>query len=486
MRYPIISTIRIAWSVLLPVVLAGCVGCSGNSPKNELPPKPMPDVVVAHPVEMQIVEWDEFVGRLEPVETVEVRSRVSGVLEWADFGEGQIVQPGDVIAVVDPLPFLAEVKRARATLNEAKAKLAQAKAFVSQSQADAKRAAIQLDLTKKYLDRNRQLLNQNASALQDFELSEADFAKAEAEVMAAKSRVDSALAAEGAAEASVNVEQANLDVAELNLSYTEIRSPIRGRVSRRYVTEGNLVSGGSNESTLLTTIVSLDPIHCYFDADEQTFLKYSARSLSGESPTDRGVYNPVYLALSNEHDGFPHKGYVDFVDNRMDDATGTIRGRAILSNKDLTLTPGLFARLRLPGSAKYKAILIPDKAIGTDQSEKFVLVLSDENKVVRKVVSLGPMSHGLRIIRSGLTVSERVIISGQQRARPGMEVLPSKVVITPDVESLPDDYQPVSPEQFLDTPRAKNSSADVPGIDRPLPNTVDPADAPSRSAGKRP
>jgi multidrug efflux system membrane fusion protein len=485
-QYPMNSAHSIAWSVLIPFTLVGCVGCSRTSPKNGIPPKPKPNVVVAHPVVMPIVEWDEFVGRLEPVNTVQVRSRVSGYLASTHFDEGQIVQRGAVIAVVDQRPFLAEVRRVRAMLTEAEAKLAQAKSLVSQSQADAKRAAIQLDLTKKYLDRNRLLLNQNASALQDFELSEADFAKAEAEVMAAKSRIDSALSAVVAAEASINVERANVEVAELNLSYTEIRAPIEGRISRRYVTEGNLVSGGSNDSTLLTTIVSLNPIHCYFDADEQTFLKYSQLSLSGKRPNSREVRNPVYVALSNEHGGFPHQGYVDFVDNRMDDATGTIRGRAILRNDDLALTPGLFARLRLPGSARYEAILIPDKAIGTDQAEKFVLTLSEEKKVVRKAVTLGSMSHGLRIIRSGLTGSEHVIISGQQRARPGMDVLATTEVVTPDAESLPDDIQPVSPEKLLSTQGVTAGNVNVSGNDSSFPNTESPADTASRTARNRP
>lgn len=490
MLYPLILLSRIVFCVMLSFAIAACVGCSrtvaSKPPNHESAKKPKPTVVVANPVAMPIVEWDEFVGRLEAVDTVHVRSRVSGFLASTHFEEGQIVQRGAVIAVVDQRPFLAEVSRSRANLTEAEAKLAQAKALVSQAQADAQRAAIHLDLTKKQLDRNRILFKQEASALQDFELSESEYAKAEAEVMAARSRIDSTQSAVVAAEASINVERANLEVAELNLTYTEIRAPIEGRISQRYVTEGNLVSGGTNDSTLLTTIVSLNPIHCYFDADEQTFLKYTQLSLSGKRPNNREVRNPVYLALSNQRDGFPHQGYVDFVDNRMNQETGTIRGRAILPNDDLALTPGLFARIRLPGSERYEAILIPDKAIGSDQAEKFVLTLNDEQKVVRKVVTLGPMSHGLRIIRSGLSVRDRVILSGQQRARPGVEVLATMEVVTPEKESLPDDFQPVSPDELLSTKRVTAGNVNIPGVEETPLNPAIPEDVPARTARTKP
>lgn len=413
---------------------------------------------------MPIVEWDEFVGRLEPVETVQVRSRVSGYLASTNFEEGKIVHSGDVIAVVDQRPFLSEVNRSRANLAEAEAQLVQAKALVSQSQADAQRATIHRDLTKKQLDRNSLLVKQNATALQDFEISEAEFAQSEADVVVAKSRIESAMSAVVAAEASVNIAKANLQLAELNLTYTEIRAPIDGRISQRFITEGNLVSGGTNDSTLLTTIVSLNPIHCYFDADEHTFLKYTQLSKEGKRPDNREVRNPVYLALSNERDGYPHKGYIDFIDNRMDEMTGTIRGRAILPNDHLELTPGLFARVRLPGSPRYDAILIPDKAVGTDQAEKFVLTVDAQGKVVRKAVTLGPMSHGLRIVRNGVSKDDQIVISGQQRARPGMDVTLTVETITPGKEQLPDDYQPVTPEDLLTTKRPTAGNVTPPGV----------------------
>ena len=477
---------RAVLSAIIPFATAGGVGCSrtdaSKSANSDSGKKPKPAVVVGKPVVIPIVEWDEFVGRLEPVETVHVRSRVSGFLASTHFEEGQMVERGAVIAIIDQRPFLAEVSRSRANLSESEAKLEQAKALVAQAEADSKRAAIQLDLTRKQLDRNRQLYKREASALQDFEISEAEYAKAEAEVIAAKSRIDSALSAVVAAKASINVERANLEIAELNLAYTEIRAPINGRISQRYVTEGNLVSGGSNDSTLLTTIVSLNPIHCYFDADEQTFLKYSQLSLAGKRPNNREVRNPVYLALSNQRDGFPHLGYVDFIDNRMDENTGTIRGRAIFPNDDLSLTPGLFARMRLPGSERHEAILIPDKAIGTDQAEKFVLTLNDQQQVVRKGVTLGPMSHGLRIIRSGVSGSDRVILSGLQRARPGMEVIATTEIITVEQESLPDEIQPVTEEQLLLSKRETAGNVQIPKDDQVVPNPDQPTEVPARTA----
>ena len=449
----------------IAVCLVGCQSSNSTTSQQSPASKPKPSVSVAKPVVLPIVEWDEFVGRLEPIETVEIRSRVSGYLASTKFEEGQIVHSGDVIAIIDQRPFLAEVSRSRANLKEAEAQLVQAQALVAQAKSDAQRAAIHRDLTKKQLDRNNQLIKQNATALQDLEISQAEFAQAEADVVVANSRIDSAQSAVVAAEATISSGQANLQLAELNLTYTEIRAPIDGRISSRYVTEGNLVSGGTNDSTLLTTIVSLNPIHCSFDADEQTFLKYTQLSRDGQRPNNRELRNPVYIALSNEREGYPHQGYVDFIDNRLDAMTGTIRGRAILPNDSLELTPGLFARVRLPGSQRYDAILIPDKAIGTDQAEKFVLTIDSSDKVVRKSVTLGPISHGLRIIRSGLTSEDRIVLSGLQKARPGMDVNVTSETITPGTESLPDDYEPVSPDQLLSTKRSTAGNVSVPPSD---------------------
>ncbi len=447
----------------LGICSTGCQSASASkSAQANAASKPKPKVTVATPVMLPIVEWDEFVGRFEATEIVEVRSRVSGYLASTTFKEGQLVRSGDIIAVIDQRPFLAAVSRSRANLKEAEAQLVQAHSLVLQARADAQRATIHRDLTKKQLDRNNELIKQNATALQDLEISQAEFAQSEADVVVANSRVDSAKSAVVAAEAAISVSQAELQLAELNLTYTEIRAPIDGRISSRYVTEGNLVTGGTNDSTLLTTIVSLNPIHCTFDADEQTFLKYMQLSHDGKRPNNRELYNPVYVALSNEHTGFPHQGYIDFIDNRLNEMTGTIRGRAILPNDSLELTPGLFARVRLPGSQRYEAMLIPDKAIGTDQAEKFVLTVDASDKVVRKGVTLGPMSHGLRIIREGLMRDDRVVLSGQQRARPGMDVTVTVETVEAGKEVLPDDYQPIAPEQLIAPKRTAAGNVSLP------------------------
>ncbi len=463
-------------SIILRSIAVACwalAGCSQT--KEETGSKPLTAVVVAKPVVLPIVEWDEFVGRLAPIESVQVRARVSGYLASTSFEEGQLVKAGDIIAVIDQRPFLAEVTRNEANMDAANALLIQAKAAVAQSMAERERAKIRRDLTKKQLDRNEELRKKNATAIQDFEISEAEYEQAEAELLVAGSRVDSAEATIVAAEAAMNIAQANRDLAKLNLQYTEVRSPIDGRISNRRVTEGNLVSGGTNDSTLLTTIVSLDPIHCYFDADERTFLKYVQLAREGKRPSSREVRNPVFVALANEQVGFPHQGHMDFVENRLDEETGTIRGRAILPNKNLDLTPGLFARVRLPGSPRYDAILIPDKAIGTDQADKFILTVNESNKVVRKVVTLGPISHGLRIIRSGLDGTERVILRGQQRARPGNEVAVTVEAVNPGKELLPDEYEPVSQENWLTPKRTTAGNVAIPTVSDGATNSQAPA-----------
>ncbi|HUP77405.1 MAG TPA: efflux RND transporter periplasmic adaptor subunit, partial [Pirellula sp.] len=373
--------------------------------------------------------------------------------------------------------FLAEVSRGEANLMGAQALQVQANAAVAQAVAEKERTVIHRDLAKKQLARNEFLRKQNANALQDFETVEAEYAQSEADIGVSKSKVDAAESTIVSAQAAVSIAQANLELAKLNLQYTEIRAPIHGRISSRYVTEGNLVSGGSNDATLLTTIVSLNPIHCYFDADEKTYLKYMQLARDGKRPSSREVRNPFYLALANEQEGFPHLGHMDFVENRMDEQTGTMRGRAIFPNEKLELTPGLFARARLPGGPRYNAILIPDKAIGTDQAEKFVLTVDENNKIVRNLVTLGPLSHGLRIVRSGLVGSERVVLVGMQRARPGMEVTVSEEIVQPGIEVLPDDYEPVPEDQWLIPKRDAAGNVNIP---------MKPASATSQEAAIQP
>ena len=451
------------WLAASVVVIAlTLVGCSQST---AVPARPAPSVVVATPLKMNVVEWDEFVGRFAAIESVNVRARVGGYLEETKFAEGQMVQAGQVLAIIDRRPFVSEVNRNIANLAAAKALQTQANAAVDQAESQSQRASIHRDLAKKEFDRQSTLRRQNATTQQDFEISEAALAQAEADVAVANSGIEAAKSSVVAALAAISVAEANLELAKLNLQYTEVRAPIDGRISHRYVTEGNLISGGANDATLITTIVSLDPIHCNFDADEQTYLKYMRLSNEGKRPSSRDVRNPVYLALADEQDGYPHQGHMDFVENQMDAFTGTMRGRAIFPNKNLELVPGLFARVRLPGSPRYEAILIPDKAIGTDQADKFVMLVDAENKIQRRSVTLGPLSHGLRIIRSGLNGDERVVLSGLQRARPGTEAKVTEATITAGPEFLPDEYQPVTEDQWLTPKRQPAANVVTPVVE---------------------
>lgn len=446
-------------------ILALCCGCQSDWSPSQ-PESPPVKVSVAKPLVLPLVEWDEYTGRLDAIEEVEVRSRVSGYLESTHFEEGQQVQQGDLLAIVDPRPFRAELNAAQARLTEARARLQESRALLKQTQAEKSDADAELTLASRRYDRARKLFGQNATAQEEVDVRESEQLQATAAVEAANAKIESANAAIATAQAAIETSQANVETAALNLQYTQVRSPISGRISRRIVTEGNMISGGSNESTLLTTIVSLAPIHVYFDANEQEFLKYVRLARDGTRESSREAKNPVYVALIDET-GFPHRGHMDFVDNRVDPNTGTMRGRAILSNDDGLLTPGLFVKVRLPGSGRYDAVLIPDRAIGSDQSEKFVYVVGDDNTVSRQVVQLGPISHGLRIIRDGLDGSETIVTRGLQRIVPGAGVETSDEAIEPQPSLLPDDYAPVPKEEWL--------SRKPPAV----PNGVAPNDEPS-------
>lgn len=437
-----------------------------TQPKNLSPlksPASWPSVEVCQPLVKKIVEWDEFPGRLEAVESVEVRSRVSGYLKITKFNEGQLVKRGELIAEIDPRPFLAELKRTQSNALEAQAKLQQAVTAIEQSKAEAERARARRELTQKQVERMRSLRTQNAVSQDELDVAEAAAIESEANLVVAVSSIQSAEANLTAAQAGVEIADDAVDIAKLNLQYTQIVAPIDGLISRRFVTEGNMVSGGSNESTLITTIVSNNPIHCYFDADENTYLKYTKLAMDGVRPSSRQVLNPVYIALADDRKSFPYKGHMDFVDNRFDKQTGTIRGRAILPNPDSVLTPGMFVRLRLPGGPPRDTILIPDDAVGTDQVEKFVLVVNEESKVEKKFLSLGPISHGLRIVRSGLNGDEKVIVSGLQRSRVGEGVQVTKVADVPfKEEALPDVYEPYRPGESIVPKRLPAANATDP------------------------
>jgi len=376
------------WLLTLGTLLTVLAGCRQDQPAPPAPPK----VTVSQPIVQKIVEWDEYTGRLESTESVEVRARVSGYLQSVHFKDGQVIKKGELLFVIDPRPYQAEVDRVQAELQLAHARL---------------------ELAKSDYARAQKLLEFRAISQEE---------------------ADTRAATERQAQQSVEAAGAEVKAARLNLEFTRVTAPITGRISRKLVTEGNLINGGTAESTLLTTIVSMDPIYVYFEADERSYLKYGRLARDGKRPSSRESRNSVHLALADEK-GFPRNGYIDFVDNRLDSRTGTMTGRAVFPNSDLTLTPGLFARVRLQGSNEYDALLVPEEAIGSDQSQRFIFVVNGDNAVEYRVVQLGPLIHGFRVIKEGLKADEWFIANGVQRARTGEKVTPEKrQVPVPDVD----------------------------------------------------
>jgi RND family efflux transporter MFP subunit len=364
-------------------IAAALTGCSSQATPT---PPPAPKVSIAAALERDVTEWDEFTGRLEAVESVEIRPRVTGYIESVHFTEGGLVKKGDLLFVIDPRPYRAEFDRAKAELTraEAHAKLADS------------------DLT-----RTEKLLAIKAASHEEYDQRVNAQTEARANVAAARAAVESA---------------------QLNLEFTRVTSPISGRVSKAAVTAGNLVTGGSGAASLLTTVVSIDPIYVTFEGDEQVYLKYTDLAQRGERGSSRDTANPVLMALANE-DGYPHKGSMVFVDNQVDPRTGTIRARASFDNKDAALTPGLFARVKLLGHNSYRAVLVDDRAVGTDQSQKFVFVIDAQNQVQYRTVKVGRLDDGLRIVLDGLAPGEKVVVNGLQRVRPGMQVTPEIVAM---------------------------------------------------------
>ena len=345
---------------------------------------PLQTVTVAPVPEREISEWDEFTGRLQAVDQVDIRPRVSGYIQRVTFTEGREVRKGEVLFEIDPRPYQAELDRAQAELERAR----------------------------------------SAAALAASDVKRADpLVKAQA---VSREEYDSRTSAEAQGGASVKAAEAAVETARLNLNWTRVRSPISGRVSNALVTPGNLVEAGQ-PATLLTTVVSLDPMYVYFDSDEQTYLRYAGRAHHGSNWRTANL--PVYLGLANE-DSFPHEGRLDFVDNQIDPNTGTIRTRAVFSNKSRALTPGLFARVKLVGDHKRKALLVRDAAIGTDQDRKFVLVVGPGDTLAYRPVVPGRLVDGLRIIDSGLQPGEHVVVNGLMRVRPGMKVAPQLAEMT--------------------------------------------------------
>ncbi|MGF6362055.1 multidrug efflux system membrane fusion protein [Pseudomonas frederiksbergensis] len=357
---------------LAAVALAVLAACNRTPDAAQAPGAP--HVTVAKVLEQPITEWDEVTARLEAPETVEIRPRVSGQIESVAFTDGVLVKKGDVLFQIDPRPFEHEVHRIEAQLQQARATLVR---------------------TANEAQRGQRLLGSNAisAELADTRTTTAQEAKA-----------------------GVDAIQAQLDLARLNLSFTRVTAPISGRVSRAEITAGNIVTA---DTTPLTSVVSTDKVYAYFDADERLFLKYGQLSRQGQ----RSQTTPVYMGLSNE-EGNSHLGRMNFVDNQVNPKTGTIRGRAEFDNSDGKYTPGLYARLKLVGSAAYAGLLIKDEAVGTDLGKKFVLVIDQDNKAVYRSVDLGPKLEGLRIVRGGLQKEDRIVINGLQRVRPGAVVAP--------------------------------------------------------------
>jgi len=362
----------------IPALLGACAK-SGDAA-----PPPAPQVSVATVLEKRVKDWDEFTGRFQAVETVEIRPRVSGYIDKVAFKEGGQVKAGDLLFVIDPRPYQAEYDRAAA---------------------DVKRYKTALDLARIESVRVERLRESGAVSQEELDERTSTVAQAEANVAGA---------------------QAALESAQLNLSFTRVTSPITGRVSRAEITRGNLVTGGINGGTLLSSVVSMDPIYLYFDSDEQAYLRYMQMARAGEGANSRGAPSPVHVGLANE-EGFPHQATVDFVDNQLNSQTGTIRSRAVLANKDGEFTPGLFARVQLLGSDEYDAILIDDRAVNTDQNQKYVLLLGADNKIEYRKVKLGRVVDGLRIVREGLKAGDVIVVNGAQRVHPGVTVTPQQV-----------------------------------------------------------
>jgi RND family efflux transporter MFP subunit len=340
-----------------------------------------PAVTVATPLQREVVEYDEFTGQFAAVEYVELRSRVSGYLQSHHFEEGQIVRKGDLLFVIDPRPFEAALASVRAQLGQAQARV---------------------DLANQQLSRASQL-------------RERDFV--------ARSVYDERVQEQRVAAAAAEIARAAIKTAELDLEFSRILAPVDGRIGRREVSDGNLVSGGAGDgNTLLTTIVATDPIYFVFDMSELDFIAYQRAVQSGKLQPTRGPI-AVFARLRDEPE-WPREGTLDFVDNQVNRGAGTIRARAVFPNPDGFLTPGQFGRLRLPGSEPYKALLVPDSAVLTDQSQKIVMTVGADGVVTPKVVRPGPIYDGLRIVRSGLAPDDRIIINGLMRARPGGKVTP--------------------------------------------------------------
>ena len=368
-----------------PFILASVLGgCGQGAQQSQGAPPPPPVVTVGKPLTRTIVDRDEYVGRFVAVDSVEIRARVSGYLDAIHFTDGQMVHKGDVLFTIDRRPFALALDQARANLAQARANLA---------------------FTESDLARGQQLVQNKTITEQTY---------------------DQRVQAKRVAEASVKANEAVVHSAELDYEeFSELRAPVDGRIGDRRVSPGNLVTGGTGgNTTMLATIMSMDPIRFEFTFDKASYLRYQQFS-AGAHDMASGAATPVKLKLLNEAD-FSHDGQIDFIDNALSTSSGTIRGRAVFANPQALFTPGMFGRIQVPGSAAYEALVIPDAAIGTEQARKFVYVVDAENTVRQKYVKLGQIDQDLRVIKSGLGADDRVIVSGLTLMRPGLKVTPQE------------------------------------------------------------
>jgi RND family efflux transporter MFP subunit len=377
----------LAAALALATLLVGC----GDSAQQKAAAPPPPTVTVAKPTQRTVSDYDEYVGRFAALDSVEVRARVSGYLDSVDFKDGQMVKQGDLLFTIDKRPF---------------------QTALDQSRANRQLAQSNLTFTESDLKRAQQLVTEKTITEQVFEQRSQAFRNAQASFAAASAAVRQA---------------------ELDMQFTELRAPIDGRIGDRRVSPGNLVTGGtSGNTTLLATIVSQDPIHFEFTFDEASYLRYERMAKEGADVASRGPGVNVSLKLIDEKD-FTHEGRMDFVDNAIDRSTGTIRGRALFKNPNSVFTPGMFARVRVPASPPYQALLVPDTALGTEQAKRYLLVVGADDMVTMKYVTVGQVvDGGLRVIKEGLAADDRVIVDGLMRARAGIKVTPQEQAAKPE------------------------------------------------------
>jgi len=374
-------------SALLILAALLPLGCGKEAPP---PVPPPPAVTVTEPLEREVTDWDEYTGHLQSPQAANVAARISGFITSTPFKEGSLVHQGDVLFVIDDRPFKADLDNKRATVTKDEA---------------------QVTLTKAQLSRYEDLLKKRAISQQDYDTNKASYDQAVAQLAA---------------------DQAGVETAQLNLDWTRVTAPISGRVGRLNVTVGNLVNGGAGQATLLTSVVSVDPMYCFVPVPERAFLKYQTYAAREKQAGVRDAKIPCYVRLENETN-FPHVGIIDFIDNTLDPGTGTILLRGVIPNPDGALTPGLFASMRINGGGSYKTLLVPDMAVGTEQNERFLLVVDSDNTVSSRKIKLGLLFGKLRSVVDGLKPHDRVVINGLQMAVPGMKVNPKE-------ERIPEEY----------------------------------------------